>query len=81
MITRQTRKPYWLLLIGHVGLLGCFEFASLVHDEFSRVHVLQCTQVFVTPTAATERRRFISFSLRGGGAATNRERRLIERTR
>ena len=31
------KKTYWLLLI---GLLRCFEFASLVHDKFSHVHVL-----------------------------------------
>ena len=31
------KKTYWLLLI---GLLRCFDLASLIHDEFSRVHVL-----------------------------------------
>ena len=75
------KETYWLLLI---GLLCCFEFASLVHNKFSREHMLHM-QVFVTPTTATIESGIILFSTcawRCGycsRAATNQERRLIER--
>ena len=74
------------LLLLLIGLLRCFEFASLVHNKFSRVHVLHM-QVFITPATATiwEWHLFCSAHVHGGAAvycsraATNQEQCLIER--
>ena len=82
IIYQTDKETHWLLLI---GLLCCFEFASLVHDKFLRVHVL-LMQVFVTPTTCSYYLR-VAFILVSScvwrcsyysRAAINQEWRLIE---
>ena len=79
MCTRQTRKlTAWSLLI---GLLCCFGFASLVHDEFSRLHVLLKYSLCLLRPLLESGVYFIQHELRCNycsRAATNREQRLIE---